>query len=300
MLQAGPMKLGPAFRFAAALLAAVSLAACSSADSAEETVESDEAALTSTARAFVGDYRWQDGTDYLDYTQLNLKNSRRSWGRYEAMADVGLTGSLIVCKRAPCTSEESGDWKITKYRGKYTLRLRPDAGGERVYALSRSGNSTIKIARNGSSGLLSIYEDPCNLVDCQPGMTCRDDFGVATCEPLDPCMTVRCAAGTQCVATPQGTASCEPVTNPCAAMLCGPGTTCVVDANNEGSCQPIATEPCVKTGCSGQICSDQHRVTTCQFLAEYACYQTAICERNAAGQCGWRPTPELTTCLATN
>ena len=55
---------------------------------------------------------------------------------------------------------------------------------------------------------------------------------------------------------------------------------------------------CKRTGCSGQICSDQDVFTTCQFLPEYACYQTATCEAQADGQCGWTETAALTSCLA--
>ncbi|MBS1123052.1 MAG: hypothetical protein H6Q90_5280 [Deltaproteobacteria bacterium] len=55
---------------------------------------------------------------------------------------------------------------------------------------------------------------------------------------------------------------------------------------------------CFVGGCSGQICSDQEGViSTCEFLPEYACYQTATCERQAGGACGWTETPELATCL---
>jgi len=61
--------------------------------------------------------------------------------------------------------------------------------------------------------------------------------------------------------------------------------------------EPAAGE-CFVGGCSGQVCSDQDGViTTCEWRDEYACYQTATCERQATGECGWTPTPELETCL---
>ena len=59
---------------------------------------------------------------------------------------------------------------------------------------------------------------------------------------------------------------------------------------------PITGE-CRKTGCSGQICSDEDVVTTCEFRAEYACYRAAACERQANGQCGWTMSAELARCL---
>lgn len=61
-----------------------------------------------------------------------------------------------------------------------------------------------------------------------------------------------------------------------------------------------AQKPCMKTGCSGQVCSDQEVITTCEFKAEYECYKKAACERQANGNCGFTPTPELTACLRRN
>jgi hypothetical protein len=55
--------------------------------------------------------------------------------------------------------------------------------------------------------------------------------------------------------------------------------------------------PCKKTGCSGQVCSDQDVITTCEFKTEYECYKKAACERQANGDCGFTPTPELAACL---
>ena len=63
----------------------------------------------------------------------------------------------------------------------------------------------------------------------------------------------------------------------------------------------IPTPPgkCYVGGCSSQICSDQpDAVSTCEYREEYACYQTAACERQASGQCGWTMTQELSMCLA--
>jgi len=65
---------------------------------------------------------------------------------------------------------------------------------------------------------------------------------------------------------------------------------------------PGATEgACYVGGCSSQVCSDQEGViTTCEWREEYACYQTATCERQADGACGWTQTDELAACLAAN
>jgi len=67
---------------------------------------------------------------------------------------------------------------------------------------------------------------------------------------------------------------------------------------------PVAPNPgdrCFVGGCSSQVCSDRSDVvTTCEYSAKYACYQTAKCERQSTGECGWTPTPELNMCLQNN
>jgi hypothetical protein len=61
---------------------------------------------------------------------------------------------------------------------------------------------------------------------------------------------------------------------------------------------PNPTGACHRGGCSGQICSDQpDMVSTCEYREEYSCYQTATCERQVDGQCGWTETPTLRACL---
>jgi hypothetical protein len=61
--------------------------------------------------------------------------------------------------------------------------------------------------------------------------------------------------------------------------------------------QSGSMKPCIKTGCSGQVCSDQEVVTTCEYRAEYDCYKQAQCERQANGECGFTQTPQLRSCL---
>ncbi|MFZ2556215.1 MAG: hypothetical protein WAZ27_03060 [Minisyncoccia bacterium] len=59
---------------------------------------------------------------------------------------------------------------------------------------------------------------------------------------------------------------------------------------------------CAVAGCSSQLCVSAKEastiMTTCEFRAEYACYQEASCEPQADGKCGWTKTPTLTQCLA--
>ncbi len=54
---------------------------------------------------------------------------------------------------------------------------------------------------------------------------------------------------------------------------------------------------CQPTGCSGQVCADRSVITTCEWREEYACYDSATCERQPNGQCGWTQTAELAFCL---
>jgi hypothetical protein len=56
-------------------------------------------------------------------------------------------------------------------------------------------------------------------------------------------------------------------------------------------------KPCMKTGCSSQVCSDQEVITTCEYRTEYECYKRAACERQRNGECGFTMTRELSECL---
>lgn len=56
---------------------------------------------------------------------------------------------------------------------------------------------------------------------------------------------------------------------------------------------------CYVGGCSSQLCTDQPDMASdCMYREEYACYQTATCERQSTGQCGWTETNELRACIA--
>lgn len=66
---------------------------------------------------------------------------------------------------------------------------------------------------------------------------------------------------------------------------------------------PIVDTPSVSTkcyvgGCSSQLCTDKpDAVSTCEYTAAYACYQTATCERQTNGGCGWTQTAQLAACI---
>lgn len=90
-----------------------------------------------------------------------------------------------------------------------------------------------------------------------------------------------------------------------AGIRCPDGYSCKLDGGYPdagGTCVPESTKTglCKPTGCSGQICSDQDMVSTCEYKEEYACYKNATCERQADGKCGWTETVDLKACLAKN
>lgn len=63
------------------------------------------------------------------------------------------------------------------------------------------------------------------------------------------------------------------------------------------SSETAAKPDCKRSGCSGQICSDQDMMSDCMYRPEYACYKTATCERQKDGACGWTETSDLKQCL---
>jgi hypothetical protein len=97
------------------------------------------------------------------------------------------------------------------------------------------------------------------------------------------CGNTTCGEGTVCCNASCGI--CTPPGMMCTQQVCEPEP-------------PSPGKPCIRTGCSGQVCADEDIATTCEWKPEYACFKDAICERNAAGTCGWRETPELKKCLS--
>ncbi len=65
---------------------------------------------------------------------------------------------------------------------------------------------------------------------------------------------------------------------------------------------PIQFNGCAVAGCSSQLCVSAEEaetmVTTCEYRAEYACYQEAHCGQQVNGKCGWSDTAELRACLS--
>ncbi len=93
---------------------------------------------------------------------------------------------------------------------------------------------------------------------CIEGTVFDQSPDVCACVPtdpeLDPCATVRCAAGTSCVVV-DGAATCEAdaSTNPCALVLCAPDTTCEV-VDGDAVCTPVAPSGPFCGGIAGIEC----------------------------------------------
>lgn len=274
------MKLSPLKLFFASLaVSTFALAGCAvdanepSEDDASEDVGVSQDELSKRSQQFVGNFKWDEATSggFVDFQSLNLKAD----GSYDAMVDSGLVDPGVRCFRFPCTLPEAGKWTTVKSGGKLKIKVDPTGVKRaRSYAASLSGIE-LTLTRYGQS--TKLFK--------QSNVTCAN---------------VRCAAGTHCEMKGINGGSIPVCINDapsCATMLCAPGTTCQ-DTPAGGQCVPMS--PCVRTGCSGQICADQHRVSTCEFRPEYACFASATCERQTNGQCGWTQTPALTSCLASH
>jgi hypothetical protein len=126
--------------------------------------------------------------------------------------------------------------------------------------------------------------DPCPW-DPRPA-TDEDGDGIPDCQ--DPCpgdRTNDCITPCPLDADGDGMKDCV---DPC-PWGAAPGSPCIEPSPTPGGCRP--------TGCSGQLCAAESVATTCEWRPEYACYQTASCERQPDGACGWTMTDALRACL---
>jgi hypothetical protein len=60
----------------------------------------------------------------------------------------------------------------------------------------------------------------------------------------------------------------------------------------------VTLKPCIKTGCSNEICAEESMMSTCDYKPEYECYKKAKCERQPDGNCGFTKSLEVKSCLA--
>jgi hypothetical protein len=142
------------------------------------------------------------------------------------------------------------------------------------------------------------------LAKCIEGYTFDRDPAVCDCvkpscpegKALDPATGIcQCTSIAMCITGWIWDANlCQCIT-PCSTVRCSAGTHCEV-VGNAAACVADKTD-CIRTGCSGQVCADHSVITTCEYRAEYACYKSATCTRQADGACGWTMTSELKSCL---
>ncbi|HVJ92369.1 MAG TPA: hypothetical protein VM580_21360 [Labilithrix sp.] len=281
-------------------LAITGCAVAPSEDAADdEAVESVESELSTFASKFVGKYEWRlaESGGFLDFASLHLKKN----GRYAAEVEQKLPPGKL-CIHFPCTESEEGTWKLFSTKGGLRLRIYPKGKQMRAYVVSKPAADVLFLRRNGKKTTLfkpKKTSDVCanSLILCAPGSVCQDIGGQPECVPQITCANVLCEANSVCQME-NGFPKCVPQIT-CANVLCAPGTVCEMH-NNAPVCVPSSQLPCIKTGCSSHICSDQPVVTTCIFRPEYACYADATCERQADGQCGFTQTETLTSCLASH
>ncbi len=70
------------------------------------------------------------------------------------------------------------------------------------------------------------------------------------------------------------------------------------DATTATTTITVSKGGCYVGGCSSETCSDkQDMMSNCMYRPEFACYKTAVCERQATGKCGWTDTPALQACV---
>lgn len=74
---------------------------------------------------------------------------------------------------------------------------------------------------------------------------------------------------------------------------------CLMPCKTEYVCVP-ATNACVVSGCSGQICAAEPMASDCMWLPYYACFALAACEPQATGACGWTPNDAFKQCMIEN
>ncbi len=133
----------------------------------------------------------------------------------------------------------------------------------------------------------------CVITGCS-GHVCADGPLETTCEWRE---AYACYANAPCERQADG--QCGWTQTPSlTACLGGPvtdaGLGTVVDA---GVDQDGGAAPCVRGGCSGQLCGETAQSTTCEWHEAYVCYQQATCERQADGQCAFTQDLALTSCL---
>ena len=149
--------------------------------------------------------------------------------------------------------------------------------------------------------------------DCDPLLGGADCGGVCVLEEEPECdPTLICTQAFSCVdgqlyPTGCGPANCDEPVGECGDQECEPvlcelfcenGFAVDEDGCEVCSCAEPEPEPCVVSGCNAEICAAEPMFSPCVALPQFACFDTAECGHfGPEGQCGWKQTDELTSCL---
>lgn len=247
-----------------------------------------------------------------------------------------MEGGLIACTDMFCgpepTSCESdqdcgaGEWCRVSCDGDGTTMECVPFVSEGEYC---GGYTPVCMVSLCEPGLLCVAQDP--MIPDLPGICtgpsspCEDGVVEVQCL-VDPCQFATCDAypKAECVANYCGGCNADFFMDG-ELMDCTESTTCESDgieyqvgesfagtgsnwcntcscADGGGvSCTKMACSenPCMATGCSGQICAESNMVSTCDFLPEYACYSSVgnCGPFGPDGTCGWEGTTALNMCL---
>ena len=192
------------------------------------------------------------------------------------------------------------------------------AGASYKATLADRGAGTFRLHVGYSVGCTA--GKPLSQAKCtSTGSVSSPSFVVKSCPQLSPpapsfCPTGKvvpkydtdkvCITGYSCVACQ--VADCGPQLGmpntlcPDGKTTAGPTGNCI--GQGSGTCGWEVIEcpqvVCKATGCSGQICSDQDVVTTCEWYPWYECYQKSECGAfGAGGGCGWKQTADFVACM---
>jgi hypothetical protein len=215
----------------------------------------------------------------------------------EADEDCGTVNTSCCCPRYEAANVD------------YLDDLSPECGHDVICpAVMCAAPRSVEAACVENRCALQEVPNACELAggDCRPGF-------VSGCGPgMEP-------SALGCGAVFIETTCCVPVEEPeprfcggIAGFPCPEGLACVDDprdscdpAHGGADCSGICVEPepeprCVVGGCSGQICTEEGGpgiISTCEWIPEYACYDSATCARQPSGDCGWTQTDELRECI---